>query len=197
MPICLKCEVDKSEDKFGTKTYYSKKYDKVYGPYRKSECKVCEAARKLQWCRTNIDKHSDNQHQYYARKTGKDPDKCVRCGPEEAKRRRKKSVKRYYENNPQVFLESGARRRGRKGKATPPWLTLIQRAQMREMYDIAKALDMQTGEKHHVDHVFPLYHKQFCGLHVPWNLRVVTKRENLKKHAKLPKEYEHMLLYAA
>lgn len=40
----------------------------------------------------------------------------------------------------------------------------------------------KTGVKHHVDHVYPLKHKLFSGLNVPWNLGVVPAVVNLRKH---------------
>jgi 5-methylcytosine-specific restriction endonuclease McrA len=43
-----------------------------------------------------------------------------------------------------------------------------------------------TGEKHTVDHIFPIHHEALCGLHVPWNLRVITNRENGQKRNSLP-----------
>ena len=89
------------------------------------------------------------------------------------------------ENNiVQVRADTKARRRKHR-EATPPWLTRKQKTEIRQLYQIAITMTKTTGEQYVVDHIVPLRSPDVCGLHVPWNLRVITQEENLKKSNKL------------
>lgn len=72
-------------------------------------------------------------------------------------------------------------RRALKIKATPPWLSQDQLDQIAYYYTLSKDAYILTGEDHHVYHIIPLKGRNICGLHVPWNLQVLSKSENLRK----------------
>ena len=74
-----------------------------------------------------------------------------------------------------------AKRRSSKLKATPKWLTKEQLNQMQRVYQKAIDLTQQTGIPHDVDHIVPLQGKGVRGLHVPWNLQILTASENRRK----------------
>jgi N-glycosylase/DNA lyase len=74
-----------------------------------------------------------------------------------------------------------AARRAKKLSATPSWLTKDQKQYIEDLYTFCKNLSGVVGKKYHVDHVVPLQNKSVCGLHVPWNLQVITEKNNLEK----------------
>lgn len=83
--------------------------------------------------------------------------------------------------NPGKARERLARRRAAEVRATPKWLTEEQIAQMEAVYAEAARITQETGIKHDVDHAIPLQGKNVCGLHVPWNLQVMTRAGNQSK----------------
>ncbi len=82
--------------------------------------------------------------------------------------------KAYREDNPGRMNALSAKKRAAKRKATPPWLTTAHKAGMLAIYESA-----EPG--FHVDHIAPLRGNNSCGLHVPWNLQILTEEDNLRK----------------
>lgn len=74
-----------------------------------------------------------------------------------------------------------ARYRAARRQATPPWLTDRHLAEIRCFYAKAERKTLATGIPHEVDHIIPLQGGIVCGLHVPWNLRVLTKDDNNRR----------------
>jgi hypothetical protein len=111
---------------------------------------------------------------------------------EKAKARAKEDKQQYRkkwasENLIAVRAKTKVRRRKHRA-ATPRWLTKTQVTQMRDIYERAIAITRLTGIKHVVDHIIPLVHPDICGLHVPWNLRILTQDANAAKSNFLPSE---------
>jgi len=89
------------------------------------------------------------------------------------------SQRKWNAANPGSLAFMSAKRRASKRKATPPWLTHEQYLEIRRIYARAK----REGKE--VDHIIPLTHPRVCGLHVPWNLQLLTKSENCRKGNRL------------
>ena len=72
-------------------------------------------------------------------------------------------------------------RRKRHQSATPSWLTKEQKRAIKAVYAAAIQATEATGILYHVDHIVPLANPAVCGLHVPWNLRILSASENIEK----------------
>lgn len=90
----------------------------------------------------------------------------------------------FYREHPEVAAIKNARRRAAKTNATPPWLSVEHHAKIAEFYHEAREMKKRTGIEHHVDHIIPLKNSLVCGLHVPWNLQILTEAENSRKRNK-------------
>jgi hypothetical protein len=93
--------------------------------------------------------------------------------------------KKWRDRNPDLSRAQVSLRKRRHREATPPWVTDDHKRQIRQLYIEAQRLTKITGERYVVDHIVPLLSDEVCGLHVPWNLRVITQEENLKKSNKI------------
>jgi len=97
-----------------------------------------------------------------------------------------REYKRSWKNrNPEYVQISANAWKRRAREATPRWLTPMQKAAISAMYAQARAMTKLTKVKHVVDHVVPLRSEVVCGLHVPWNLQIMTHNDNCAKSNKL------------
>lgn len=75
-----------------------------------------------------------------------------------------------------------AKRSAAKLQRTPAWLSEQHKNDILGVYEQARQLTKTSGEEHHVDHIIPLQGVLVSGLHVPWNLQILTALENMKKN---------------
>ncbi len=155
--------------------FFSKDKSKKDGFW--SHCKACD----------KIYKHSKKgrlaNKKYSASEKGKKKISSYR------KSEARKLVEKRYLNTEKgkaKVLAKNNRRRAARIRATPPWLSKDHLILMEMDYQRSVYLSNVVGIPFDVDHIYPLQGENSCGLHVPWNLRVIPADENGSKGNKLP-----------
>jgi len=112
---------------------------------------------------------------------------CKKCNNKNVKTRHNKEKKKEYDivyrqNNKEKRAENASKRRATKKDLTPPWYNnkLVQ-----IKYKEAQVMKPILGETPHVDHIMP---KDRLGLHIHWNLQILTEFENLSKHTRVTQD---------
>ena len=88
---------------------------------------------------------------------------------------------RYAKRKASSFAATSARRRALKLQATPSWLDQSHKSQIESIYSLTRLLTNLFNIKLEVDHIVPLRGVNCRGLHVPWNLQILTKSDNCSK----------------
>lgn len=104
-------------------------------------------------------------------------DKYVKNRPEVVKAK----AKRWRQRNLVRRNMDQTKRHASKMQRTPSWLTEEHIKQMKSIYELAHKKTRAEGIQYEVDHILPLQGKNVSGLHVPWNLQVLTASENSRK----------------
>ena len=154
---------------------------------------VCVDCMKLQWQRD-----SENRAEYFAEYNKSEAGQKAKQRYYEANKdtvveraqartaEKKQAYRRAHKAaNPDLYRELVNVRRRRFRDATPKWLTAEDKMAIRMHYRLAIELSRRLRIPHAVDHIVPLQGENVCGLHVPWNMEVITQEKNLKKSNKL------------
>lgn len=149
---------------------------------------VCVKCMEKDWVESNNKRSSEPKSEtakkaakkYY--NNNKELVKIKALGRSNEDRRRYRNA--WKERNPLEVKASTKHRRGKHKQATPKWLSAEQKTAIRQVYIDAMTVSKITKIQYVVDHIIPLRSEEVCGLHVPWNLRVITQEENLKKSNK-------------
>jgi len=194
--VCSKCKIEKPVEGFSKDKsskdglcFHCKECIKEY--HKANYYKFKE--RKKEYHKANYYKFKDLQKEYkkeYRKANSGKIKEYLKANSGKIKESQKEYGKDYREANHDKINAHAAKRRSKKLQATPPWLTKEHLSAIRMYYTESKALEKATGLKHHVDHIVPLQGKNVCGLHVPWNLQVLTASENSAKNNHYPDEWE-------
>lgn len=187
---CTKCGKKKQEYEFPKRSSRPKGVG--------SWCKICISIRDKEYYENMKNYIIERQRQYYIL----NKDKKSEYNKKYKKENREKLLEYYKEYDKENKYKRGeyrkshlvedavrsAKRRAKKNSATPSWLTQTDTSKIKSIYKMANSLTKKTGIKHQVDHIVPLVSDIVCGLHVPWNLQVLTASENASKSNKLINE---------
>ncbi len=105
-------------------------------------------------------------------------EKYIEQAKRQPKEQTRKAKKKYRDNNIAKVRAHTLARKFNLKQATPNWLSDAQWGEMNAKYAEARRVSEETGIPHDVDHIVPLRGKIVCGLHVPWNMRVLPSKEN-------------------
>lgn len=173
------------------KTYYKNNKSQVDAKNKRNEEKNKEAyaALRKEWAKKNQPKRNMQARERYKKNAPKENERS----------------KKYFENNPDYrfeyyqenkdhlyglqvqwkldnpgkFTEYYAKRRAAELQAT---LNIPgDEVKIEAIYKESARLTAETGVKHEVDHIVPLQGKDVKGLHVSWNLQILTQRQNRRK----------------
>ena len=206
MKICTKCKENKQLDEFHKrnkskdglefkcKTCFSVrakiyrvnnkvKLNSYQKKYRENNIEQCKLLIK-KWTESNKDKVIEYHKDYYV--NNKEKINIINNKYRKVNLEKCKILVRTWQNtNLDLCAAYSAKRRVSKFNATPKWLTKEQLDEIETFYTKAKELELQNNTKYHVDHIVPIQGETVSGLHVPWNLQVLTAEENLSKGNKL------------
>ena len=182
------------------KSEYNKEYCKNNNVILKAKKKVFRQKNKesiakyaLKWCQENPDYHS----KYRKKNEAEKKEYGARYRASHLDMVRAKSLKHYYNNkdairikqakyrreNAHTIQASGAKRRADKLQRTPVWADLEA---IKQVYADCIEINLAAAtagcsERFSVDHIVPLVSKLVSGLHVEYNLQIITIKENCSK----------------
>lgn len=181
-------------------SYYERNRDKVLARvkdrYQKKKADIKAYSRKyykenreeiLKTYKTEeyLSKARKRSREYYNKNKEKIHKKTRKLrATEKHKEEQKRYQKEYALKNSDKLRAIKSKYKYSKKQACPKWLTDKQWNKIDSIYRNCESKSLKTGRLYHVDHIVPLQGKNVCGLHVPWNLRIILAKTNIKKSNK-------------
>lgn len=129
------------------------------------------AAGRSRWLAANLEMVNARRRRYHKDK----PEKAAAYQRRYNQANREKVsayIERWHAANPGKMAYYGAKRRAATMQATPSWAEP-------ELIELVYAEAAHRGMQ--VDHIIPLQGRNVCGLHIHYNMQLLTKRENGRK----------------
>jgi hypothetical protein len=147
-------------------------------------CKDCAKVAKKEWYAKNVESERTKAMQYYYENYEKNKERIIKTVSDWQKTNKekyRKIAKKCYEKTKHKRFAWQALARAAKRNAVPKWVNGELKQEIQKFYVEARVKTKETGINYEVDHIVPLMGDNVCGLHVPWNLRVITRFENRSK----------------
>lgn len=177
---CSKCRVLKPIKSFAKRSDRPGKYV--------SACYECEKERSRIKYKKYKEKYAEKAKEWRSNHSHKlKTYKAKYLSTEKGKQKTAEYRKKYVEKNRDKINFLASKYRSKVKKAVPKWLTEKMKIDMEVKYLIATTCTKASKGRvvYHVDHIVPLQGKNVCGLHVPWNLQILTAKDNITKNNKL------------
>ena len=177
--VCSKCDKSKDESEF------FKDVRKLDGLH--IYCKTCDYVRKQKYRRLSAEDRLQKKIKAQQKKKldwkkyrTENRDACIfatKSWYEKNKEYSKLRNKEYRVNNRDKIAAAASARRA-KMKGASIHLSKAYKIEIEGLYLFAKLFGG------HVDHIVPLNNDNVCGLHVPWNMQVISPTANMSKQGK-------------
>jgi hypothetical protein len=136
-----------------------------------SYCKACNSVKTASfYSKTKQTSRS------YKKRGGLSVNEYAAVWRQENKEKYQSYIKKWQSKNRHKLREKNMRRYVRQTQQTPTWLNKGHKAEIEGFY-----LFCQIFKGYQVDHIVPIRGKQVSGMHVPWNLQVLTAEQNRAK----------------